>query len=71
MTKKHQIRLLILMACHRAAPRADTIPPPLLPWVQWVSQDTCPPQYNQSPEKGKGICRWPSQYAHCRQWLRF
>jgi len=65
MTKKHQIRLLILMACLSIAPRADTldVPPPLLPWVQWVIHDhqDCPPQYNQSPEKGEGFCRWPSQ----------
>ena len=61
MTKKHFIFISVLILS--IAPRADTldIPPPLLPWVQWVSQDTCPPQYNQSPEKAEGICRWPSR----------
>jgi hypothetical protein len=57
---------LMLSLLISPAPRADNIPPPLQPWIDWVLHDhqnaSCPPKYNQPFEKQglKIICRWPS-----------
>jgi len=57
MTKNRHIIFMACLILISIAPRADAldIPPPLLPWVQWVlhdhQDDTCPP--NQSGELEK------------------
>jgi len=61
MTKNLHIIFMACLILISIAPRADTldIPPPLLPWVQWVlhdhQDDTCPPAETEK------ICRWPSR----------